>query len=102
MSDHEIIEFMRKEIGDLKSEIAKLHHMLKLESDSTTKHINELYKRGADTHNYSINNISTLYDIVAPIEEKIFPNVSRVRQQLTAIVEKPAQDSGDKPGKQNR
>ncbi len=78
---------LRKEIAELRAEIAELFEIVKMEGESTTKHIDEIYKRIALLHNYSINNISTLYDMAAPIEEKVFPQVSKVRQQLTAIVE---------------
>lgn len=113
MTDRELIEIMRKRIGNLESEIAKLHHMLKLESGSSTKHINELYKRVKEAHDYTIEidkrgtrdlklnnqNISRLYDMVWPIEQEIFPEVSQVRQQLDSIIEQSASNSGDAQGK---
>ncbi len=99
MSDKDIIDQLTKEVSDLKLELANLHRMLKQESDSSTKHISEIYKRIRDINNLSVNNISTLYDMVTPIEQKIFPEISRARQQLGSILEKSESDSGDAQGK---
>ena len=37
--------------------------------------------------------------MITPIEQKIFPEVSRARQQLDSIVEKPEFDAGEAQGK---
>ena len=113
MSDKDIIDQMTKEIDALKLEIMRLHRMLKQEAESSTKHIQELYKIVKETHDYTIeidkrgtrdlklNNqdISRLYDMVWPIEQKIFPEVSKARQQLTSIIEQSASNSDDAQGR---
>jgi hypothetical protein len=45
MSEKDIIEQLTKEIDVLKLELVRLHRMLQQEADSSTKHIQELYKR---------------------------------------------------------
>jgi hypothetical protein len=86
---------IRKEIGDLKLELARLHELLKGESDNTTYHIKFIYDHLKILDDRSIKNrtihrelIFKLYDMIEPIEEKLFPGVSRAREQLAAIIEK--------------
>lgn len=102
MNDHEIIAHLRKENGDLKLELAKVVRTLKMESDSTTKHIKKLYeriklldnyigridKRETDTLKFLSQHIADLADIVAPIEQKIFPDAKKNRDQLASIIGK--------------
>jgi hypothetical protein len=109
MSEKDIIEQLTKEIDVLKLELVRLHRMLQQEADSSTKHIQELYKRVKETHDYTIeidkrgtrdlklnnHNISRLFDMVWPIEGKIFPEVSKARQQLASIIEQFAANSDD-------
>jgi hypothetical protein len=94
MNSDEQIKQLKHEIDGLRAEIAELFEVIKIEGESTTKHIDQLYGRIADSSNYAVNNISTLYDIVTPIEAKIFPKVSKARQQLLAIVKKPEGSAG--------
>jgi hypothetical protein len=101
MTDNSEIDLMRKEISVLTKEILRLHAMLKRESDSSTKHINELYQRTNKTSRSVMNHLSILYDMVAPIEEKLFPGVSRARQQLACLAEKDDPESGGAPDERN-
>src|ERR1700730_380627 len=81
MTESKEIERLKAEIEYLKGEINELHHMfnrvLKFELKATTKHIRELYKRTRSVNVFSRNGIRALHDIVSPIEEKIFPEVSK-------------------------
>lgn len=84
MSDKDIIDQLTKEVAYLKSELDKLPDVLevlrdviKFNSDDTTKHIVYIYEF-----------IKVLDDRVAPIEEKLFPNVSEARAQLGLIMAK--------------
>jgi hypothetical protein len=109
MSDKDIIEQLTKEVDAIKLELVRLHRMLQQEADSSTKHIQELYKRVKETHGYTIeidkrgtrdlklnnHNISRLFDMVWPIEQKLFPEVSKARQQLGSIIEQSASNSDD-------
>jgi hypothetical protein len=92
MMEGDEIQRLRAEIEYLKGEINELHGMfnrvLKFELKATTKHLRELYKRTRGVNVFSRNGIRALHDIVSPIEEKIFPEVSKARQQLMDIVKK--------------
>lgn len=94
MSSEPTTKQLKQEIDRLRSEIAELFEIVKIEGESTTKHIDQLYGRVADVNNYAVNNISTLYDMVAPIEARIFPKVSKAREQLSAILAKPKASVG--------
>ncbi len=99
MENNEIKQ-LKKENSDLKLEVAKLISTLKMESDSTTKHIKTLYerikllddyigkidKRGTKDLKYVTQHIADLHDIIGPIEQKIFPAAKNARKQLASIV----------------
>lgn len=105
MTDRDEIERLKGEIEYLKSEITELHNIfnrvLKFELKATAKHLQELYKRTRQVTVFSTNGITALHDIVAPIEEKIFPGVSTARQQLAAIVKNAELGSNDDPSDDN-
>jgi hypothetical protein len=91
--ENEEIKRLKKEIGGLKLEVAKIHNTLKMESDSTTKHIGSIYKRIAKLDDrcvadlkYLCQHIANLHDIIDPIEQKIFPNAKAARKKIAAIV----------------
>lgn len=93
MTDHEIIKQLKKEVGDLKLELARLHHVMKLESDDTTKHVKYIYKylkmlddRGLGDFKKLAGHIMNLHDMVEPIEQKLFPKAKATRQQLSSII----------------
>src|ERR1700730_18628757 len=97
MNDSDETERLKAEIEYLKGEISELHSMcnriLKFELKATAQHLQELYKRTRQVSVFSRNGSNALHDIVSPIEEKIFPGVSRARQQLAAIVKNAELDS---------
>jgi hypothetical protein len=92
MEKREILR-LEKENADLKAELVKVICTLKMESDSTTKHIKCLYQRikllddyiGRIEKNLS-QHIANLHDIVAPIEQKIFPAAKNTRKQIASII----------------
>jgi hypothetical protein len=98
--DNEITKRLIKENADLKVEIAKLWSVLKKESDSTTKHVGEIYKRIKLINDYTAiidkretkafgilsQHIADLHDIVAPIEQKLFPAAKNTRRQISSII----------------
>jgi hypothetical protein len=93
MTDAEIIKRLKKENGDLKLEVARLWHTLKLETASTSKHIKHIYQQIGilDKREHAedvafTEHIANIYDIILPIEDKIFPNAKETRKQLTSIV----------------
>ena len=73
------------------SSIDDISRAVTLDRTSTTEHIKELYKKHSDT----VDDISTLYNMVVPIEKKIFPYVSKARQQLFALLEKSRPPQGE-------
>jgi hypothetical protein len=89
------IERLKAEIEYLKGEVANLYHLLGKEVHSSSRHIQVLYKRVKKVNKYSNDAIANLYDMVSPIEEKLFPGVSKARQKLTDIVESSEQDFDD-------
>lgn len=99
MVKNDEIEQLKTEIDCLKGEIIELHNMFnritKLDLKATTKHLQELYKRTQRVTIFSTNSIVALHDIVAPIEEKIFPGVSKAREQLATIVKTAKADAND-------
>jgi hypothetical protein len=83
MTDIDNIEDMKKEIAYLMGELKEFHAAMKLASDDTTSHIVYIYK-----YLKLLNNeIEHIYDVVGPIEEKIFPNVRDARRKLWSIME---------------
>lgn len=94
------IKRLKKENGDLKAEVARLGYALKIETDSTTKHIKILYQHIKSLDNYIgkidkrqtkdqwflCQHIADLHDIVSPIEDKIFPAAKSARKQLKSII----------------
>lgn len=103
MIESDEIKRLKGEIEYLKGEIAELYHLLNLEIRSSSKHLKELYKRVKKVNKYSNDSIANLYDIVFPIEQTIFPGVSRARQALTDIAESSEGDDPfeDHPNKKN-
>jgi hypothetical protein len=101
-----VISLMRKEINDLKMEIVRMRGVINFESDDVTGHIKRINKflnvlddRSIKHFKFHNESIANLYDIVEPIEEKMFPGVSKARRQLAALVKKSEQDSGKGRGK---
>ncbi len=93
MTDREIIKQLKKEIGDLKLELARVKHLLALETKSSTRHIGEIYKRikmlddrGVEDFKKLAAHIMNLHDMVEPIEQKLFPKAKATRQQLAEII----------------
>jgi hypothetical protein len=94
------INFLKKENETLRREIAKIVNSLKMESDSTTQHIKKIYQRiklidnyiasvdkqGVSDITWVCQRIADIHDIIAPIEDKIFPKAKSTRKQLKSIV----------------
>ncbi len=97
------LTILKKEIEQIKLQICKIYDLLKAESDNTTHHIKYIYNylkilddRSMDMNTSHNELIFKLYDMIEPIEEKIFPGVSKARQQLAAIIEGLASDRDQK------
>ena len=89
MTDNDDIEDMKKDIAYLKQQLHGFFAEAKFASDDTTTHIVYIYK-----YLKLINNeIEHIYDVVGPIEEKIFPNVREARRKLWSIME----ETGKRP-----
>lgn len=93
MTEREIIKQLKKEIGDLKLELARVRHLLALETKSSTKHIGEIYRRIKMLDDIEVEDFKKLaahimnfHDMVEPIEQKLFPKAKATRQQLAAII----------------
>lgn len=97
MDTNDEIERLKAEIEYLKGEISQLYHLVNKEAHSATGHINELYKRVKKVNKWTNDSLANLYDIVMPIEERLFPSVSKARQALTDIIKKADQDANDDP-----
>jgi hypothetical protein len=95
MNEIDEIKRLKGEVEYLKGEISQLYHLLNKETHSASRHINELYKRVKKVNKWSNDSLANLYDIVMPIEERLFPSVSKARQALTNIIEKADQDKND-------
>ncbi len=65
---------IKGEISSLKTQIASIHAMMKKESDSTTRHIEYIYKYLSDIH-----------DFLWPVVRKVFPNYAKDRKRIDAI-----------------
>jgi uncharacterized coiled-coil protein SlyX len=91
----------KNEIARLRSDLEHLNDMCKSVADDTTEHINYIYKylktlddRGARDLKIHVQDFKllveylvVLQDSVSPLEDELFPGVSKARQQLTAIQE---------------
>src|ERR1700733_4950849 len=101
MENQDVISELKSEIARLRSDLEHLNGMCKSESENTTDHIKYIYKCLKTLDDRSVHDIKlhvedfkllveylvVLQDSVSPLEEKIFPGVSKARQQLAAIVE---------------
>jgi len=94
MQDQDTIDELKNEIARLKSDLAKLNGMCKSESENTTEHIKYIYNylkvlddRSLKDFELLIEYLVVIKDSVSPLEEKLFPGVSKARQQLATIVE---------------
>ena len=94
MQDQDTIDELKNEIARLKSDLAKLNGMCKAESEDTTRHVKYIYNylkvlddRSLKDFELLIEYLVVIKDSVSPLEEKLFPGVSKARQQLAAIVE---------------
>ena len=94
MQDQDTIDELKNEIARLKSDLAQLNGMCKSESENTTDHIKYIYNylkvlddRSLKDFELLIEYLVVIKDSVSPLEEKLFPGVSKARQQLAAIVE---------------
>lgn len=101
MNSDQNIEQLKHEIAYLRVEISSLTDTLKTESDSTTKHINQIYQRIKDTRVECGHDVSTLFDMVEPLEEELFPKVSEARRQLREIIDK-RRRAAEKPKSQKK
>lgn len=91
MTDIDTIDDMKKEIAYLKGELKGFHAAAKFASDDTTKHIVYIYR-----YLKMINNeIEHIYDVLGPLEEKLFPNVREARRKLWSIMEEIGKRPGD-------
>jgi len=94
MSNKEL-DVLQAEINHLKAEIANIDRIMEAHARDVTDHIKYIYKylktlddRSVDNLRFHNEYIANLYDIVEPIEQKIFPGVSKARRQLAALTEK--------------
>jgi hypothetical protein len=94
MQNDDVIDELKKEIATLKSDLAMLNGMCKSESENTTEHIKYVYNylkvlddRSLKDFELLIEYLVVITDSVSPLEEKLFPGVSKARQQLAAIRE---------------
>jgi uncharacterized coiled-coil protein SlyX len=101
MDSQDIIDELKSEIASQKNEIAQLRSdlellngMCKSESENVTDHIKYIYKylkvlddRSLKYFELLIEYLVVIKDSVAPLEDKLFPGVSKARKQLAAIVE---------------
>ena len=84
MSDKDIIDNLTKEVAYLRSELDllpgvlnTLREVIKFDFEDTSKHIIYIYEF-----------IKTLDDRCAPMEAKLFPNVTEARERLGYIMAK--------------
>ena len=93
MTDIDTIDKMKKEIAYLKGELNGFHAAAKFASDDTTKHIVYIYK-----YMKMLNSeIEHIYDVIGPIEEKMFPDVRDARRELWSIMEEMEKRSDQPP-----
>jgi hypothetical protein len=100
MQNDDVIDELRKEIAELRADLKSLNGAHKAESENTTEHITYIYKyvkmlddRSArdlrlhvEDFKLLVEYLLVLQDSVSPLEEQIFPGVSKARQQLATIV----------------
>lgn len=96
MTESQNIDALRNEIADLKRQLFELHHDMRFisgEIASQVKHIYEYLRilddRSVDNLKFHNEYIANLYNMIEPIEQKLFPGVSRMRRQLQALTDKP-------------
>ena len=83
MSYIDTLSDMKKKIDALELEVKRLHDTMKFLADNETEQILYIFKY-LKTLNNEINHI---YDVIGPIEEKIFPDVREARRKLWSIME---------------
>ena len=101
MNSDKNIEQLKHEIESLRAVIVDLTNALKTESDSTTKHINQIYQRIKDTRVECGHDVSTLFDMVEPLEEELFPESERSAAELREIIDK-RRRAAEKPKSQKK
>jgi hypothetical protein len=86
----------------LRRQLAELHHDTRFISGEVTDHIKRIYNYLKVLDDRTIANqtihqelIFKLFDMVEPLEEKFFPAVSAMCDQLYAVRKKPEHGSGD-------
>lgn len=94
MQNQDVIVELKNEIARLRSDLEYLNGMCKLDAEDTTDHIKYIYKYLKMLDDRSIADLKLLVeylvviqDSISPLEEKLFPGVSKARQQLAAIRE---------------
>jgi hypothetical protein len=92
MQNDDVIDELKKEIAGLRSDLDFLNGMCKSESEDTTYHIKYIYNylkvlddRSLKDFKLLIEYLVVITDSVSPLEAKLFPGVSKARQQLAAI-----------------
>ena len=68
-------EFER-ELAKLRAEITELGEALKIECDSTTKHIKLIYRF-----------VGTINEHLKPVVDKVFPGYAETKKQIDALVQ---------------
>jgi hypothetical protein len=100
------IELLKMEVAALRNELDVLRNNCVTYADGTVEDIKYIHRylkmlddQGLSHLRLLVDSILHLHDVVGPIEQKIFPEVSEARLQLAAVMKQLSLESEKSPKK---